>query len=103
MEMDRQEEDDLDDGVFKELDVKVIYMDEVIYYLKGHGKKYRWMIFLHEEYHVCELLPGNNGKPLKYYHLIIWYRRAKGVVKENKKIFKQLTNHDPVYNEMPPS
>ena len=35
------------------------------------------MIFLHEEHHVCESMPGQNGKPMKYYHLIIWYKKSK--------------------------
>ena len=102
METDRQGEEDLDYGVFKELDVKVIYMDEVIYYLKGHGKKYCWMIFLHEEHHVCKLLPGNNGKPLKY-HLIIWYRKAKegpGKYFSNEPFMQFLRRIHRKYNEL---
>lgn len=46
-----------------------------MYYLKGHQKDYRWALFLHEEHHKCDIIPGGKGKPLKYYHMLIWFRQ----------------------------
>ena len=70
LEMDF-EQHEISPNHFQELDLKIIYIDEILYYLKGHQKDYRWALFLHEEHHKCDVIPGSKGKPLKYYHMLI--------------------------------
>lgn len=56
----------------REIDLKKLCLDDILYYLKNRQKIYYWMLFFHDGSVECNIVDDTSTQ-LQYYHLFVWY------------------------------
>ena len=58
-----------------EFNLNFALVDHLIEYLQTRMNLYKWVIFLHDHHHDCNIFEADLSQPMRYYHVIVWFRR----------------------------
>ena len=58
----------------REFNLNFSLVDHLIKYLHTRVNIYKWVIFLHDDHHDCNIYDADLSNPGRYYHVIVWFR-----------------------------